>query len=127
MHLLEISFQKIQVCFTITNRIFINAFTEFFYKVGQFAVQFHVSRTWVNSIAAILNIGKLYMLLEAAGLHLMYANIGECHPYHEASGMIHEHGLSLINCTLGCHPKLLELGYPCGSKKMCQNMLFARV
>jgi hypothetical protein len=80
-------------------------------RVGQFAVEIHVSRVWINSDEAVQNLGKLYILLEEAGLKLISAEIGECHPDDEAPG---------------CHEKLVELGYPCGPKRMCQNMLFAR-
>jgi len=84
---------------------------KFFDRIGQFAVELHVSRRWVNSLDRIINLGKLFLLMEEAGIEVISARIGGCHPDDEAPG---------------CHPKLVELGYPCGTNQMCQNLLFAR-
>ena len=49
--------------------------------------------------------------LRKAGLKLAHADIKDCNPKDEATG---------------CLPELVELGYPCKSRKMCQNYLFVR-
>jgi len=84
---------------------------KFFERVGQFAIELHVSRVWINSLEPILNLGKLYLLMEESGMRLVSADIHDCHPDDEAPG---------------CHEKLVELNYPCGPRKMCQNVLFAK-
>lgn len=83
----------------------------FFDRVGQFAVEFHMSRKWCNTLDRVINLGKLYLLLEKAGIELISVKLSPCHPDDEAPG---------------CHSKLVELDYPCKPTKMCQNLLFAR-
>ena len=63
-------------------------FAEFLDRIGQFAVEFHVSRRWINSLDKIINIGKLYLLMEESGIELISAKIGDCHPDDEAPGMM---------------------------------------
>jgi len=85
---------------------------DMFRRVKQFAVEVHVSRTWVSTTEAVINMGKLFYLLEEAGHKLISATFLSCSPVDEAPG---------------CHTMLEDLGYPCQSGKMCHNYLFARV
>ena len=84
---------------------------QFFENVNQFAVEVHVSKRWMETSEYVLYYGKLLYFLEQANLRLMYASIGSCAPYDEA---------------LGCPQELLDVNYPCGSGKMCHNLLFAK-
>jgi len=84
---------------------------DFFEKVDQAAYEFHVSKVWINTEQHIINMGKLFYLMDKAGFELITSVINPCSEKDE---------------TPGCMPKLIELGYPCGMKKMCQNFLFAK-
>jgi len=84
---------------------------ELFKRVGQFAIEIHISKKWIQSMEHLLNLGKLFVLLEDAGLSLITAELTTCLDVDEAPG---------------CHEKLLELNFPCSQHHMCQNYLFAR-
>lgn len=83
----------------------------FFHKIGQFAIEIHVSKRWLNSTEHMYSFGKLLQQLDEAGLHLADAAIGGCASYDEAPG---------------CMDILHEVGIPCGSGVSCHNYLFAR-
>ena len=84
----------------------------FLHSVDQLALEIHVSRQWLKTEAHAHHLGLLYALAKEAGLELVETVLGGCHPDHEAPG---------------CHPALLEAGFPCEKGKMCSNLLFARV
>jgi hypothetical protein len=83
----------------------------FFDRVDQFAVEFHVSRRWVDSEEAVYALARLHQQLRTAGLVLQSALVGGCAAENEAAG---------------CHELLVEAGIPCGPGKCCHNCLFAR-
>jgi hypothetical protein len=84
----------------------------FFDRVNQFAVEIHVAQRWLSDHTKLMNYGRLLVLLKNSGLELIDFRLAHCNPFHEKSG---------------CLPELLELGYPCRTRIMCQNILFARV
>lgn len=83
----------------------------FFRKVDQFAVEVHLSKTWLDDPEALHSLGLLYGFLEEAGLELQHVDITPCAPEDEAPG---------------CMSELLEMGYPCGDSRCCHNYLFSR-
>jgi hypothetical protein len=85
--------------------------SRFFEYVNQFVVEFHISKRWIETSQHLLNFGKLLYFLEKADLHLIDASLDGCAPQDEA---------------FGCPQELLDIGYPCGPRKMCQNILFAK-
>jgi len=86
----------------------------FFYQVGQFAVELHISKHWLTSFAQVRALAMLLRLLEEAGLHLVHGSLDGCAPQHEVMGV----------------PKILVEtnfpGYPGFQRMMCHNYLFAR-
>lgn len=83
----------------------------FFHRVDQFALEIHVSKAWVKSKEYGVQLGKLFVLLEKAGLELAHVALTPCHPTDE---------------DMGCDAFLTSAGYPCKRGEMCQNLLFAR-
>lgn len=83
----------------------------FFDKVGQFAVEVHLSKVWLNSTEHLYSLGKLFQYLEDAGFRLAHSTVEGCATYDEAPG---------------CMETLAEVGIPCGNGKSCHNYLFAR-
>ena len=84
---------------------------DFFHKVGQFAVEIHVSKVWLDSTEHLYSLGKLLKVMEEAGLRLSHASVEGCAPADEEPG---------------CMQELLDTGIPCGMGKSCHNYLFAR-
>ena len=84
---------------------------DFWDSVDQFAVEIHVPRLFMKTKRHLDNYILLLQQLRKAGLKLAHADIKDCSPKDEATG---------------CLPELVELGYPCKSRKMCQNFLFAK-
>ena len=70
--------------------------SSFFHKVDQFAVEVHLSKTWLDNTAAWHSLGLLCGFLEEAGLEAQHADITPCAPEDEAPG---------------CMSELLEMGY----------------
>jgi len=83
----------------------------FFRHVDQFAIEVHVSKTWLETQDALYSLGLIYFFLAEAGLKLQHAEIQGCAPEKE---------------MIGCMDELVEMGYPCGLRKSCHNYLFAR-
>ena len=83
----------------------------FFHKIGQLAIEIHVSRVWLNTTEHLYALGKLLKQLQDAGLYLADAVVGGCAPSDEAAG---------------CMDVLHEVGIPCGKGKSCHNYLFSR-
>jgi hypothetical protein len=63
---------------------------EFFSKVDQFAVEVHWSRVWLKSVKEFHSIARLFELLEEAGLKLMHADLTQCGPADQATGLLPE-------------------------------------
>jgi len=81
----------------------------FFTKVGQFAIEIHISKFWIKNDTYVEKLGALFHLLFVSGLDLAHAAITHCAPFHESTGF----------------PSLLkEIGYP--SEGHCHNYLFGR-
>ena len=89
----------------------INEEPEFFRRVDQFAVEVHLPMAFMATATHMENWALLLRLLRLGGLRLAHAAMTSCHPNHEKTG---------------CLPELLEAGYSCVEKQMCQNFLFAR-
>lgn len=83
----------------------------FFEKVGQFAVEIHVTKVWLKSAEHLYSLGRLLQQLESAGLRLAHSEITSCAPKDEAAG---------------CMDELADIGLPCGRRNSCHNFLFAR-
>ena len=83
----------------------------FFHKIGQFAVEIHVSKVWIPTTEELYALGKLFELLYDAGLYLAHASVEGCASYDEAPG---------------CLDELNQVGIPCGQGKSCHNYLFGR-
>ena len=83
----------------------------FFKTVDQFAFEVHLPRGFMSSWHHVHNLALLFLQLESAGLELAYARIDRCGPIDEAAG---------------CHPDIVEAGFPCEPMGMCHNYLFAR-
>ena len=84
----------------------------FFEKVGQFALEIHVSKFWITDKEHEHGLGILFYLLEQAGLKIFHAEIVACSYDHE---------------VYGCPSTFEQIGFPCGIGKMCHNYLFARI
>ena len=84
---------------------------QFFESVGQFAVEIHMSKVWLNSSEYIFSLGKLFQALDEAKLKLAHSSIRGCAPADEEAG---------------CLDILDDVGIPCGKGKSCHNYLFAR-
>lgn len=84
----------------------------FFSRVGQFAVEVHVPRTFLKGGMELHFLGLLYHMLSAHGFELVQAKVKMCGRKHEETG---------------CLPELVALGYPCGIGRGCHNYLFARL
>ena len=83
-----------------------------FHKVGQLAIEIHVSKRWLNSTEHMYSFRKLLKLLEGAGLHLADADVAGCASYDEDAG---------------CMDPLKEISLPCGLPYgSCHNYLFSR-
>lgn len=84
---------------------------DFFNHVGQFAVEMHTSRAWLKTQEAVYSLGRLFYMLDKAGLVLQDAEITGC---------------ARIKEEEGCMEEVIESGFPCGVTKSCHNYLFAR-
>lgn len=84
---------------------------EFFKRVGQFAVEVHISKFWIKRDAHMQAFGNLMVLLEEAGLLPQHGSLSGCGKDKE---------------DFGCPQGLLDAGWPCERRLMCQNVLFAR-
>jgi hypothetical protein len=89
-----------------------NEMPDFFSTVDQVALEIHVSKFWIKTWTHVINLAKLFALLENNNLKLANAELVPCASYHE---------------DFGCPSALIEAGYPCANKIMCQNLLFARI
>lgn len=85
---------------------------DFFHGVDQFAIELHVSQKWLNTESQALRLGQLYQLAKEAGLSVADTHFGGCNPTDEAAG---------------CLPLLHDVGFPCESRMMCVDVLFARL
>jgi hypothetical protein len=83
----------------------------FFERVNLISLEIHTGKLWCKTRNHVVGLGKLWLLLKQAGLHLIDADITLCAPEDEAHG---------------CLQDLVDAGYPCIPKKMCQNFLWAR-
>eukprot|EP00928_Gymnodinium_smaydae_P032585 TRINITY_DN23557_c0_g1_i1.p1 TRINITY_DN23557_c0_g1~~TRINITY_DN23557_c0_g1_i1.p1 ORF type:complete len:475 (-),score=60.37 TRINITY_DN23557_c0_g1_i1:389-1813(-) len=82
----------------------------FFHKVDQFALEVHTMDSMLLTERHGLNLGKLFWLLNEAGLSI-----------------IHSHYLSCGEVPPKCPDILRKAGYPCvGAEGQCHNYLFAR-
>lgn len=84
----------------------------FFDNIDQFATEIHVAKYWINSEMHLLNMGKLFLLLEQAGLRLMHASMS---------------GLGYESKNLQCPQEILDIKYPCDRNTQLHNLLFARM
>lgn len=84
---------------------------DFLSSIGQFSVEVHLSKIWAPDDIHVIALGLLYAKLIEAGFELNHVDITGCHPKDEEPG---------------CADMLLNIGYPCGLRKMCQNYLFTR-
>jgi len=84
---------------------------EFFFKIDQVLIEFHLGKAWILNDEALVNMGKLFILLQEAGMELIFHQAAYCTQEDE---------------TQGCPEKLLELGYSCDSEQLCQSFLFAK-
>jgi hypothetical protein len=84
---------------------------DFFSKVGQFALEVHVARKWLNDTLHLHYLGLLYHMLFAQGFELVHSTISGCMPANEKTG---------------CMSELDDIGMPCGIGRSCHNLLFAR-
>jgi hypothetical protein len=89
-----------------------NEMPDFFSTIDQVALEIHVSKFWIKTWSHVVYLTKLFQLLENNNLQLVDAQLVTCNSYHE---------------DFGCPSILLESGYPCARRIMCQNLLFARV
>ena len=89
-----------------------NEMPNFFSTIDQMTLEIHVSKFWMKTWTHIINLAKLFKLLENNDLRLVDAELTPCASYHE---------------DFGCPPILMESEYPCGPRIMCQNLLFARI
>ena len=83
----------------------------FFSRVGQFAIELHLSKFFASTDEHIHYLGLLFYILEREGLILVDARIERLHPKHE---------------SYGCDDKLVAANFPCGKRQMGHNYLFAR-
>jgi hypothetical protein len=83
----------------------------FFSKVGQFALEVHVSKRWLNDTLHLHYLGLLYHMLFSQGFELTHWSIAGC-------GFASE--------KMGCMLELDEVGMPCGVRRSCHNLLFSR-
>lgn len=81
-------------------------------KIQQFVVEIHVSKLWISSFNHVHNLALLWTQLREAGLKLVNVEQGGCAPVDEEPG---------------CPSELIESDFPCYSRGMCINLLFARV
>eukprot|EP00529_Nitzschia_sp_RCC80_P021087 CAMPEP_0113503854 /NCGR_PEP_ID=MMETSP0014_2-20120614/34397_1 /TAXON_ID=2857 /ORGANISM="Nitzschia sp." /LENGTH=398 /DNA_ID=CAMNT_0000398911 /DNA_START=1 /DNA_END=1197 /DNA_ORIENTATION=+ /assembly_acc=CAM_ASM_000159 len=94
----------------------------FLHKVDQISYETHTSRSWINSTEAAYYFGLIFPLLEEAGFELEWSHRCGCSKRHEITG---------------CHPNVVEMGFPCGYDpwpgknqvvlgRSCQDALYYR-
>ena len=85
----------------------------FFHKVDQLSVEIHLtkSKMFMKDDEAFYYFGLLMQMLMDAGMEVQTIDVTSCHNRDE---------------KLGCNERLKQIGYPCGKKNSCQNILFAR-
>lgn len=83
----------------------------FFHAVDQFAVEIHITKLIAKTHAHLLGLGRLYLILENAGLNLVSAVLGPCNDQHAAAGSLDD---------------FRKYNYPSGNAEFCQNLLFAK-
>jgi hypothetical protein len=89
-----------------------NEMPDFFSFVDQVAVEIHVSKFWMKTWTHVMNLAKLFALLNSNNLQLADVDMGPCAGFYQ---------------SYGCSSALLEAGYPCATNMTCQNLLFARI
>ena len=82
----------------------------FFHYILQFSIEIHTPKTFMQSYNDIYLLGRLYRLLQEAGLQLVHVDSGSCHPKLEREG---------------CFNLLAETGFLCNPG--CRSYLFARI
>ncbi len=80
-------------------------------KVDQFAIEVHTSALIAKTRDHALALGRLYQLLQEAGLELVHAAVQYCNDEHAAYG--HQ-------------AEFVAVGYPHSRNDYCQNLLFAK-
>lgn len=85
---------------------------DFLHHVDQLSLEVHVSKEWVKTQETLYYFGKLFQLLEEAGLKLQATLVASCNRFHE---------------RMGCMKEIQDIGYPCGNRRSCHDYLFARV
>jgi hypothetical protein len=89
-----------------------NEMPDFFSTIDQVTLEIHVSKFWIKTWTHVMNLAKLFALLENNNLQLADVELTPCSGFHE---------------NFGCPEVLMEVGYPCAKSIMCQNLLFARI
>jgi hypothetical protein len=87
----------------------INHDINFFQHVQQFNIEIHSPMGFMATENEVYGFGRLYRLLKLANMHLVHADNGRCSPTDERKG---------------CHPYLVESGFPC--LPGCRSFLFAK-
>jgi hypothetical protein len=98
--------------YSIARDLFQHGDPRFFSKVGQFAFEAHVSRSWTKTVDHIHFLGLLFHILKREGFELIRSAVLPCSREDE---------------VLGCMDELIQVGYPCGSRKMCHEYSFSRL
>jgi hypothetical protein len=80
-------------------------------KVDQFAIEVHTTAMIAKTRDHALALGRLYHLLQEAGLELVHAAVQYCNDEHAAFGHQEE---------------FIAVGYPHTRNDYCQNLLFAK-
>ena len=83
----------------------------FFHKVDQFAIEVHTSKIIAQTKDHATALGRLYHLLEDAGMVLVDFDLTSCGGKHNVAGQQEE---------------FTAVGYPNTNEQNCQNLLFAR-
>ena len=82
----------------------------FFSRLDQFALETHLSRTWMGSFNNLKEYGSLLAMLKRNGFELQHVAVGTCGP-HENAKLV---------------PEIRTSGYYRRHKYQCENLLFAR-
>lgn len=98
--------------YSIARDLFQHGDPRFFSKVEQFAFEAHVSRSWTKTVDHIHYLGLLFHILEREGFQLIRYAVLPC---------------SRADEVLGCLDELIQVDYPCGSRRMCHEYSFARL
>jgi len=97
------------------------ATAEFFAQLDQLALEVHLSRTFLNNSATLLDYGRFLAALKRANLHLAHAELTACAPKDEATGLLPE-----LRAT-GYRPKWeAPPSWANAPELHCENLLFVR-